>query len=286
LEQEDFVRAGRLAMGSSTAQSLRVCEKYEIRDDEILAKWPRQETSHWWAYEPLKDAPDLFLEFAALHEAADFAEAALAFSHKRGLPGGNGFFEPAVSPDNNSVRISLSAFQEETTLAWFILRVYEAALNRDEEQLRIAAKALEEAFQLEDDELSELEDDEVSETSEEQHANSALMQVVVMVSKVVQKHSYMIPHFTEDIGSLDTLTSGIRSSWAFANLLGAAYLQMWWLMTSVGDVTRCEYCSQIISLGRPHPEGRKRRSDKRFCNDSCRQSHHRSKKRAQDAAPS
>jgi hypothetical protein len=270
LEREDFMRAGRLTIGSSESGRLDVCEKYEIQGDEILAKWPQQEVVHWWSYYPLKETPDLFLEFAALHEASDFPEAALAFSHKRGLPGGNGFFEPALSPDNNPERITLSAFQEEAAFAWFTLRVYEAALNRDEERLRLAARALEEFLH---------EDDDVSSTNVERHANSALIQVAFIVSKVVQKRCYLIPHFTEEIGSLDTLTSGIRSSWEFDNLLGAAYLQMWWLMSSGGDVTRCEYCRRIMTLARPHPNGRKRRRDKRFCSDSCRQANHRTKQR-------
>jgi hypothetical protein len=60
--------------------------------------------------------------------------------------------------------------------------------------------------------------------------------------------------------------------------VGAMYLQMYWLLESGGDVTRCEHCGLTISLSRPQPEGRKRRSDKRFCDDACRQAHHRSKK--------
>jgi hypothetical protein len=71
--------------------------------------------------------------------------------------------------------------------------------------------------------------------------------------------------------------------WTFDNLLGAMYLQMYWLMTSSASTARCEHCSQIISLGRPHPEGRKHRSDRRFCDDACRQAHHRSKKRSADS---
>jgi hypothetical protein len=68
-------------------------------------------------------------------------------------------------------------------------------------------------------------------------------------------------------------------SWTFDNLLGAMHLQMYWLMASGGNVTRCEHCGRIVSLARPHPEGRKRRSDKRFCDDACRQAKHRSKKK-------
>lgn len=42
------------------------------------------------------------------------------------------------------------------------------------------------------------------------------------------------------------------------------YLQMYWLITSGGDIIRCEYCGGVISLTRPRPEGRKTRRDKKF----------------------
>jgi len=70
--------------------------------------------------------------------------------------------------------------------------------------------------------------------------------------------------------------SGILSRWNFKSLLEAMYLQMHWLMAAGNDLTRCEYCGRLISLACPHPEGRKRRRDKRFCDDACRQAHHRS----------
>ena len=117
-------------------------------------------------------------------------------------------------------------------------------MNRDEECLRIAAKGL-------DGILERVHG--ASGANVEQHVADPLIQVAFMVSKVAQERCYMIPSFTEEIGSLETLTSGIRSTWVFNNLLGAAYLQMWWLMSSGGDVTRCEHCRRIMSLARPYP---------------------------------
>ncbi len=64
----------------------------------------------------------------------------------------------------------------------------------------------------------------------------------------------------------------------FKSLLGAMYLQMYWLMAARSDLTRCEHCGLLISLARPTPEGRKRRRDQRFYGDACRQAHHRAKK--------
>jgi hypothetical protein len=92
---------------------------------------------------------------------------------------------------------------------------------------------------------------------------------------------YQTPDLVDDEGGW--VPTNVRAGWEYENLLGAMYLQMHWLMTSGGELTRCEYCGRIFALSRSHPEGRKRRRDKRFCDDACRQAHHRSKKRAQDA---
>jgi hypothetical protein len=73
--------------------------------------------------------------------------------------------------------------------------------------------------------------------------------------------------------------STVHTAWEFESLIGAMHLQMWWLMASAGDITRCEFCGRIVSLARSSPGGRKHRRDKRFCDDACRQAHHRSKKK-------
>jgi hypothetical protein len=76
--------------------------------------------------------------------------------------------------------------------------------------------------------------------------------------------------FTEQLAFQSELDFfGLRRGWLFSNLLGAAYLQMYWLMTSVGELSRCEHYGRIISLSRPRPEGRKRRRNRRFCDDAC-----------------
>ena len=68
--------------------------------------------------------------------------------------------------------------------------------------------------------------------------------------------------------------SGVTATWNFKNPLGAMYLQMYWLMGTGGDITRCRYCGRIISLTSPLPGARKTRQDKKFCDDACRQRHH------------
>jgi hypothetical protein len=68
----------------------------------------------------------------------------------------------------------------------------------------------------------------------------------------------------------------LTSTWRVRNLLGAIYLQFFWLITSTGDLSRCKHCSGTISYAPPLPEseGRKPRKDKEFCNSRCRQNYH------------
>jgi len=68
----------------------------------------------------------------------------------------------------------------------------------------------------------------------------------------------------------------LTSTWRVRNLLGAIYLQFYWLITSLGDLSRCRYCGRIISYAPPMPESgrRKPRRDKEFCDSRCRQNYH------------
>ena len=91
---------------------------------------------------------------------------------------------------------------------------------------------------------------------------------------MVKRHIH--PAFFVEVGTSET--PKLKGGWGYENLLGAMYLQMYWLMASGSELARCEYCGLLLSLARPNPEGRKRRSDRRFCGDACRQARHRAKK--------
>jgi hypothetical protein len=39
----------------------------------------------------------------------------------------------------------------------------------------------------------------------------------------------------------------LESRWDFDDLLGAAYLQMHWLMTSGDEMAHCEHCGRVLS---------------------------------------
>src|SRR5215203_4959204 len=136
-----------------------VCDEYEIRGEKIVAKYDfhpwvfiREDSKSdtvirsyqggkdhsWREYRPLEQVPDLFLKLTRLGEdadASDFKEAALAFSHKYGLLGSdNSRAEDAL------ISISLSEFRAEANLAWLVLKMYEAALNRNAEAAEAAVR--------------------------------------------------------------------------------------------------------------------------------------------------
>ena len=74
------------------------------------------------------------------------------------------------------------------------------------------------------------------------------------------------------------------AGWSFMNLLGAMWLQMFWLLTATEEPQRCRNCDKIIAYEQPDQlmQGTKRndrsggyrtRRDKRFCGKKCRNEH-------------
>jgi hypothetical protein len=265
----------------------RICDEYQIRGREIIARysppwivapdsppWTGEEELHWRSYEPLKETPDLFLKLAHLHQEPNFERAVLTFSHTYGVLGGSSTM--GSSPRRyRPYRDSIPNFQEEAKRAWTILKMYEAVLARD----WMAAKSL-----LIADEDFGGEEDYPYDDSPETYLFLALHGAALRVGHTVGQLCRPTLRFTESSRLPDVDPASIESAWRFESLLGVAYLQMYWLMTSGGNITRCEYCGQVLSLAKTHPDGRKRRRDRRFCDDACRQGHHRTKKRPADSS--
>jgi hypothetical protein len=246
--------------------SCLVCEEYELRQDRIVARFNNEIRNKWHSFKPLNEAPDLFLKFSRLHRERDFAGAALSFSHRYGLPCGMAHTgSPNFDPPEE---LTLKRFLEESQKAWVVLSLYESVLNRDE----IAARRL----------LTEGYFDWLNRRSPEDFEpltplQAALAECVSAVHAIVDK-SCRQSLWVDCAGIPQPDPSAVKLDWNFDDLLGAMYLQMYWILTSGGNLVRCEHCRRVISLARPRPKGRKRRRDKRFCDDACRQAHHRSKK--------
>src|SRR5918992_1652034 len=99
-----------------------VCEKYEIRGDEVVAVWPRPQNisreGKWRSYKPIDEAPELFLRFAALHKATDFERAVLDWTHKFGVLGGDGA-DSFRSVETTPVK----TYWQHSMQAWILLRM-------------------------------------------------------------------------------------------------------------------------------------------------------------------
>ena len=289
----DFKQVGQFVEHHERQDVWWVCDEYQIEGGEIVARflYPRLELGknpdevleryrergiHWRSYRPLDDTPDLFLKLAYLYEEDDFPGSALDFSTQFGLPGSS-----SSEWNTNKERTSLYSFREESRRAWIILKLYEAVLSRDGQTAR--ALLYEHAREVLGTPILDLEDmpaflrlypDPGLET-----CSNALDEVTEAIEKSTQ--ALCRPTIIREKGSESLDVSKLRRGWDFCNLLGAAYLQAFWLVTSSSDLSRCEYCRRIITVSRVHPSGRKRRTDKKFCNAACRQAHHRSKKKRQ-----
>src|SRR5918994_509031 len=51
-----------------------VCEEYEVRENRIVARFSSEDLDHWTLFDPLEEAPDLFLKFSRLHRERNFAQ--------------------------------------------------------------------------------------------------------------------------------------------------------------------------------------------------------------------
>lgn len=259
-----------------------VCDDYTIYDGQIVAAYPEfwsrlkgafpspdRVIEHWSCYSPLKEAPELFMEFARLSEAQNFNEAALVFSRKYGIPG------RAYASDVELPHVmDLGNLAKDSKDALRTLKMYEAVINGDPAK---ADSLMRETFS----DMAPPTEGDLAEWEKWNPEEEALKWVAVVVEDAVQKLCVRYLDTEEAVKPPRVDPTKVRPGWLFNNLLGAAYLQMYWLIASAGELKRCEYCGRLNSIARPHPEGRKRRNDKKFCNDACRQAHHREKKKRQ-----
>jgi hypothetical protein len=293
LGRDDFDNARELMRGSKGSRTWEVCEEYELRrladapeEDSLpyvlVPKYPYgpPRSDKWRTYAPLEVTPDLFLRFARLHKRDDQIEAMVDWVHSYGVLGQYG-----ETPRYPGAPQSARNFKESVGQAAGVLALYEAVLSGDSEKARTAI--LEEypfvgiwwhtynfvsnkPLYMDREWVAE----RISETVEEILDGDYLQYALETAAQEVQDmvSGLCIPGLSVEDGSRHP--SGVTATWNFKNLLGAMYLQMYWLMGAGGEVTRCRYCGRIISLTSPLPGARKTRQDKKFCDDACRQRHH------------
>jgi len=321
LNKDDFAAVNEEVQRSSLRPGTRlwpVCSAYELRSGCMWAKhFPWAEgLKEWTGYDPLVDTPDLFLRFARLYDQRFSPELVLQWVHRYGLLGQvsgqvSGFAGGEI----------VEGFWEEVSWAAGILAMYEVALSRDSAEaerlvttefpfLELArdrptkeaeardifgeslTRELVEArrqrglqgikdFTLKERTLTaRFMTSVVHEWYEADYLDYALVFCLWAVNSRTNERLVYQGSSLADIDGPST-PANVRPFWRFDNLLAALYLQMHWLLSSGGELSRCENCGRVISLARTHQEGRKRRRDRRFCDDACRQAHHRSKSKSQ-----
>jgi hypothetical protein len=256
----------------------------------------------WRRYRPLEET-HLFLEFARLYDKGFSVERIVDWVHRYGTLNFSRFsrYSPHSLKHANTVR----AFWGEVCWAAGVLGMYEAVLNgdaseaqrlaqndfyflasEDEAQVWMGGAAIdrrESESRLNRSPLWKRFGDEAEDVAKMvedrffgDYLAYALHVAVWAVDDVVQKHCFptlLLP------GPFNSDTSRVTGGWGFDNLLGAMYMQMRWLMASGAALKRCLFCGRIISLAPPSPGARKPRSDKEYCNKSCRQNASNRRKR-------
>lgn len=287
----DFKEARRAVFGSRAGGGWIVFDTYEIREGALVATpdlvrglergFTPEDDEGFAFYNPLENVPDLFLKFARLHEEADFESAALRFAHEYGLPDGE---RPLPNPKGVGIdvepdRLSLPRFREEARRAWVVLALYEAVLNGAAQ--RIGSLFVEHGEGEPFEGWATIYSWVPPQTPD--HRNFALAAGLrcaaevteLVVQRLCRQEIELSLH--PDVQPGPSSCTGTR--WTYDNLLGAMYLQMYWLLLSGADLARCENCGSPIPLHRTRPGHRKPPKHKRFCNDTCRQANHRSKKK-------
>lgn len=263
-------------------------------------------------YNPFTDAPRLFVDFARIAESKDPDQALDHWFGKYGLlgmtprnprySGGAGPAEnPALvqglplpryddrgGPADDFRYISLLAYEANEALT-----LYEAVLNRDAEKLEgtIFGEKGNEGLRKK----LEAKADRTGAGRIDVLAQAALMQLAEYVSSPLQVYAYPTIAYPTPAATAGGAVAAFENTapwaedklgrgWGARNLAGAMYLQFYWLVTSAGELSRCLQCGRIISYAPPfpgagEPQGRKTRSDKKFCDRQCRQNHHYQKNR-------
>jgi hypothetical protein len=316
LGRDDFTLTNELMRGpGSQGQVWRVCQDYNLRKLSgltggslhycLVPKYPysQEHEDKWRMYRPLEETPDLFLKFARLYRQdisidisielmVDWVKTYGVLGRSltrltRGCWSGDGWVQAQDVID----------LMDSARMAAGTLALYEAVLNRDEEEAKLLM--LEKSrwlgisyfreFKTRPEgwpnmpgipDTHEMQIALISKMVEEDHNGNyldyALRRVVEIVNMKMGSSCNPLLELGE-VNHHDSSNHGSRhvmTSWGFTDLLSAMYFQMHWLVAAGRSVTRCRYCGNIISLASPLPGARKARQDKKFCDDACRQRHY------------
>jgi hypothetical protein len=283
---------------SHTPLLWRVYENYEIVDQEDGLPYLRASGQDGHAaprsvrvYNPLVDTPRLFLDFARIVERKNPEQALSQWIAQYGLLGlahndsrvvveerPQVVIPPGWYDDRGGPGETLDAVWYEVYTTHETLTLYEAALNRDTDNLELLL------FPSEEDpgwvERRRYYAQEQMRRSGASWTDALISMALAQVWEYVMAldvFAYPTISTVDNLHERPLLTvDRLTASWGVRNLLGAMYLQFYWLITSAGALSHCRFCEGILSYAPPIPGTgeRKPRKDKEFCDSRCRQNYH------------
>jgi hypothetical protein len=261
------------------------------------------------AYQPLVDEPGLFLSFARIPEKSirkkrhwfielfewirDYGLLGLVpdMSKSEGLFEDESRYTPEVTlvpfeykSEGGPGELGKGVIRE-MWMAHYALTLYEAALREDVDKIRdllLFEGDRPEGRQRELQQVRRLWDQKSKDLAsfEEALLEHALMRVLEVTDFKLSLYTY--PVYRPTVNRSEELTAklisraGITYSWGARNLLGAMYLQFYWLITSGASL--CESCGHLMpqkpSADSEGKRSRKTPSHKKFCGDRCRSNYH------------
>src|SRR5215212_5349468 len=240
----------------------------------------------YW-YFPLIATPQLFLEFARLHERKDVDGAISEWIGKYGLLGLDTLEPRPFREEHPSMMYfvgehnteggpweTLAKYRAEVQVANRVLNLYEAALSED-------VARLEQSIGRDNGSPPGTMLRKHYRVMAKPHGigytnflvDRALERVFESVQQVLEAFIYPCLAYYSSPNGLSNdpplpddqlwTPETMRSSLWPRNLLGALYLQFLWLVDSASELSHCKYCGRIISYAPPRPESgdRKPRKD-------------------------
>jgi hypothetical protein len=217
-------------------------------------------------YRPLTD-DGLILRFVSTYEKTNFTTAAVVeWVHDHGVLGLSGEWSPVgwLLRFRGGPGESVRQFREAAEEAWRTVGLLEAATGPvpDIDKIRRLLES--------------------PSTSRAELRERALTTVKGTVRRWVADHVRMVPH---DLPGL----AGLGQGYSVSSLMGAMYLQLYWVMSEQSDLRRCKAhgCNRLFPVGTPpkeYPSGLQKnargkgtykgRADREYCNSCCKSNHH------------
>jgi hypothetical protein len=265
-----------------------VCRSYDVHrldGDAYVVETPlprEQQRENRDPYAPLKDMPGLFLEFAELADRKIDEEVWRDWFTRYGVLGLGPGLTPYLSAAKGGPEETFSGFVREAQIANGVLRLWEAATAPE-----VSDEEFIERYALQYVRLQDHAKGLFGVWTANPPRSTSTWWLSLVAAHVQMKLTTEC--FPQLVGSD---TSAFEAAYGFRSLLGAMYLQMYWLMTAKGGERRCKGpgCIRVITFDQPEQprdpwiyndrsRGYRTRRDKVFCSPACKQRDYDRRKR-------